>query len=105
MSENRDGKPKRAASGYWSMHPQTRLAYEIMPYLRELDDRYWTPKEQEFLEFAERRAVRPLEEWEKRLLGRAGADDRRSLGTTGRQGSDNNLLQSCLQFRDARVPL
>jgi hypothetical protein len=67
VSENRDGKPKRPASGYWSMHPQTRLAYEILPYLRELDGHEWTAEEREFLWGMERLKGRPLEEWEKRM--------------------------------------
>jgi hypothetical protein len=67
MSENRDGKPNRPASGYWSMHPQTRLAYEILPYLRELDGHEWTAEELESLASAERLEGRPLTEPEKRL--------------------------------------
>jgi len=49
------------------MHPQTRLAYEIQPYLRELDDHEWTAEEREFLDWAERRKGRSLSEPEKRL--------------------------------------
>jgi hypothetical protein len=67
VGENCDGKPKRSASGYWSMHPQTRLGYEILPYLRELDDHEWTAEEREFLWSMERLEGRPLEEWEKRM--------------------------------------
>jgi hypothetical protein len=67
VGENRDGTPKRPSSGYWSMHPQTRLGYEILPYLRELDGHESTAEEREFLEWAERREGRPLAEWEKRL--------------------------------------
>ena len=67
MSENRDGTPGPPPSGRRSVHPQRRLAGEIMPYLRELDDRDWTTDEREFREGAERRAERPLAEWEQRL--------------------------------------
>jgi hypothetical protein len=67
VGENRDGTYERQPSGYWSMHPQTRLGYEILPYLRELDDHEWTAEEREFLEWAERRNGRPLTEPEKRL--------------------------------------
>ena len=67
MGENRDGKPKRPASGFWSMHSQTRLAYEILSYLRELDDHEWTAEERESLWRAERVLGRPLSEPEKRL--------------------------------------
>ena len=49
------------------MHPQTRLGYEILPYLRELDDHEWTAEEREFLWGMERLKGRPLEEWEKRM--------------------------------------
>jgi len=34
VGKNRDGTPERPASGYLSMHPQTRLGYAILPYLR-----------------------------------------------------------------------
>lgn len=59
MGENCDGRPERPPSGYWSMHPQTHLGSEILPYLRELDDHEWTAEEREFLEWAERRKGRP----------------------------------------------
>ena len=67
MSENRDGTPGPPPSGRRSVHPQRRLAGEIMPYLRELDDRDWTTDEREFLWRAERVLGRPLTEPEKRL--------------------------------------
>ena len=49
------------------MHSQTGLAYEILPYLRELDGHEWTAEELEFLASAERLRGRPLTEPEKRL--------------------------------------
>lgn len=67
MGKNRDGTPERPRSGYWSMHPQTRLAYEILPYLRDLDGHEWTAEERESLWRAERVLGRPLTEPEKRL--------------------------------------
>ena len=57
----------RPPSGYWSMHPQTRLGYEILPFLRELDSNEWTAEEQEFLAASERLEGRPLTEPEKRV--------------------------------------
>lgn len=67
MTGNHDGTRKRPASGYWSMHPQTRLGYDILPYLRELDGHEWTAEELEFLAASERLRGRPLTEPEKRL--------------------------------------
>ena len=67
MGESRDGAAKRPPSGYWSMHPQTRLAYEVLPYLRELDGHEWTAEEREFLRDTERLKGRPLAEWEERI--------------------------------------
>jgi len=49
MGQKRDRALKRTPSAYWSMHPQTRLGYEILPYLRELDDHEWTTEERESL--------------------------------------------------------
>lgn len=49
------------------MHPQTRLAYEILPYLRELDGHEWTAEEHESLWRSERVLGRPLTEPEKHL--------------------------------------
>jgi len=49
------------------MHPQTRLGYEILPYLLELDDHEWTAEERESLWRAERVLGRPLTEPEKQL--------------------------------------
>ena len=40
--------------GNRSVHPLRRLADEILPYLRELDDREWTPEEREFIADMER---------------------------------------------------
>jgi hypothetical protein len=40
-------------------HPQTRLGYEILPYLRAVDDREWMSEEREFLDWAERARGRP----------------------------------------------
>jgi hypothetical protein len=54
VGQNRDGMPERPRSGYWSMHPQTRLGYEILPYLRDLDDHEWSAEERESLWRAER---------------------------------------------------
>jgi hypothetical protein len=45
------------------MRPQTRLGYEILPYLRDLNDHEWTAEEQEFLWRAERVLGRPLVKW------------------------------------------
>ncbi|HEV2283795.1 MAG TPA: hypothetical protein VGX75_15530 [bacterium] len=67
MGERRDGAAKRPPSEYWSMHPQTRLGYEILPYLHELDGHEWTAEELEFLASAERLEGRPLSEPEKPL--------------------------------------
>lgn len=49
------------------MNPQTRLAYEILPYLRELDGHDRTAEQRESLWRAERVLGRPLTESEKRL--------------------------------------
>ncbi|HLY24386.1 MAG TPA: hypothetical protein VKT83_18115 [bacterium] len=38
----------------------TRLGYEILPYLRELDDHEWTAEEREFLESSGTWKTRPL---------------------------------------------
>jgi hypothetical protein len=51
--------------GNWSMHPETRMGYEILPYLRALDDHEWSAEE--FLEWAEHPEGPPLAEWEQRL--------------------------------------
>jgi hypothetical protein len=67
VGENRYGTPGPRPSAYWSMYPQTRLGYEILPYLRELDDHTWSAEEREFLESAEHRKGRPLAEPETRL--------------------------------------
>jgi hypothetical protein len=50
-----------------SVHPLRRLADEILPYLRELDDREWTSEEREFIVHMERWEGRPLTEPEKRM--------------------------------------
>ena len=63
--EDRDWAPSRPPSR--RMHPQTRLGYEILPYLRELDGHEWTAEELEFLASAERLEGRSLTEPEKRL--------------------------------------
>lgn len=60
-------KKREPSSGGRSVHPQRRLADEILPYLRELDGRDWPPEERAFLEWAERRKGRPLTEPEKRM--------------------------------------
>jgi hypothetical protein len=44
------------------MHPQTRLGYEILPYLRDLDGHKWTAEDREFLAWSERAQGRPLAE-------------------------------------------
>ena len=49
------------------MHLQTRLGYEILPYLRDLGDHEWTAEEREFLWRTESVLGRPLTEPEKRL--------------------------------------
>ncbi len=67
MGENRDGTPGSPPPGRRPMHPQLRLAYEIQPYLRELDDHEWTAEELQFLAWAERWEGRPLTEPEKRI--------------------------------------
>jgi aspartate-semialdehyde dehydrogenase len=41
------------------MHPQTRLGYEILPYLRELDGHEWTAEERKFLSDTERVLSQP----------------------------------------------
>jgi len=67
MGKNGDRTPKRPRSHHRSMHPQTRLACEILPYLRDLDGHEWTAEERESLWRAERVLGRPLTEPEKRL--------------------------------------
>lgn len=53
--------------GMQRMHPQTRLALEILPYLLELEGRDWTLEERRFLEECERYKGRSLTEPEKRM--------------------------------------
>lgn len=67
MGENREGTPGSPPSGRRPMHPQLRLAREIQPCLRELDDHEWTPEERDFLADSERLEGRSLTEPEKRL--------------------------------------
>ena len=76
MGENREGAPDSPSPGRRSAYPQRRLADEIMPYLRDLDNRNWTPEEREFLEGAERRAGAAAGGVGEASVGRAGADDR-----------------------------
>jgi hypothetical protein len=67
VSENRDGTPGSPSPGRRSVHPQRRLAGEILPYLRDLDGHEWTAEERESLWRAERVLGRPLTEPKKRL--------------------------------------
>ena len=67
MADNGGKTPNGVSRRPGSMHPQTRLGYNILPYLRELDDHEWTAEEQAFLEWSERARGRPLTEPEKRL--------------------------------------
>jgi hypothetical protein len=67
VTDDRDVTPKHPASGDWSMHLQTRLGYEILPYLRELDGHMWPAEGRESLWRAERVLGRPLTEPEKRF--------------------------------------
>jgi hypothetical protein len=67
VGDNRERTPGSPSPGRRPMHPQTRLGYEILPYLRELDDHEWTVEERESLWGAERVLGRPLTEPEKRL--------------------------------------